>query len=334
MIAPAVTAAQLRELHLDSASADDRILGELITFQSRHDAEVRFVTADYGARIKAKGHGLTCVALPPELLRSDPDPRAREIRELRERVARYEAAWPTLKPFLAVGEQSESFVEFEYGSVPPSSENIESRVSRLSERYHVAARQGDGIEPEAWAGYDGRWREYIQEVRQYVAAYWTHKNRTFFLQFGAENISDLSANDVRLRLHLPDGFTVEDADGYEIPRSPKPPRRPETPIESIFRSMSNIGSLDLGVTFPSHLASIPKPRFHAPRIQKSNSYDIEFISARIPQGDTVTWDPVVLTYEDTVEPTSFTIDYWLTIGNGFGIAQGALHVVFKRRLGR
>ncbi len=94
---------------------------------------------------------------------------------------------------------------------------------------------------------------------------------------------------------------------------------------------ANMGSLNLGMTFPSYQRSLPKPRFSAPRIQKSNSYDIDFSNLRIPQGDAIMWDPIVLRYDDTVEPTSFTIDYWLTIGNGFGITQGAFHVVFKER---
>lgn len=329
-IAPAVPAAHLDELHLDPVSADDRILGELITFQRVHGVDVRFVTADYGARLKAKGHGLTCVVPSPDLRRNDPDPREQEVRDLRERIARYEAARPTLKPFLAVGDRRESFEQFEYVAVAPAGDSIEQYVARISERHHHAPRNGDRIEPKVWAEYDREWEAYLQHFREHVGAYWTYKNRTFFLQFGAENTSDVSANDVRLRLHLPDGFTVDDADGYKVPPLPKPPKRPLTPSE-ILIALKNMGSVNPVMTFPSYERSLPKPRFSAPRIQKSNSYDIDFSSLRIPQGDAVVWDPIVLRYDDTVEPTSFTIDYWLTIGNGFGITQGAFHVVFKER---
>jgi len=71
-LAPRVSVAQLQELQLDPESADDRILGELLAFQSAHDGDIRFVTADYGARVKAKGHGLTCIALAPELASMTP----------------------------------------------------------------------------------------------------------------------------------------------------------------------------------------------------------------------------------------------------------------------
>ena len=330
-IASSVSKAQLDQLHLDATSADDRILGELISFQRVHGVDVRLVTADYGARVKARAHGLTCIAPPPDLKRNDPDLRAKEIRELRERVARFESARPTLRPFLAIGDRRDAFEELLYQSVPPSADAIERHISRLSERHHHTPKQGDGIERDAWENYDRSWGEYLQQFRNYVAAYWKYKNRTFFLQVGAENMSDVSANNVRIRLHLPDGFDVADAHGYEQPRTPKPPTRPRTPYEMIFQSLTGLGSLDVGMTFRDYSRSIPAPRFYAPRIQKSNSYDIEFISPQVPQRDAVIWDPIVLTYDDAAEPTSFAIDYRVTIGNGFGVAEGALHVVFKQR---
>lgn len=283
-IAPAVPAAHLDELHLDPVSADDRILGELITFQRVHRVDVRFVTADYGARLKAKGHGLTCIAPSPDLRRNDPDPREQEVRDLRERIARYEAARPTLKPFIAIADRRESLEQFEYAAVAPSVDSIEQYVARISERHHHAPCNGDGIEPKVWAEYDREWEAYLQHLREHVGAYWTYKNRTFFLQFGAENTSDVSANDVQLRLHLPDGFTVKNADGYKVPPLPKPPKRPLTPSDILISALTNIGSVNLGITFPSYEQFLPKPRFSAPRIQKSNSYDIDFSSLRNPAG--------------------------------------------------
>ena len=330
-VAPTVSGAQLQELQLDPESADDRILGELLTFRSAHGADVRFVTADYGARIKAKGHGLICTVLTPELRLNDPDPRDQELRELRERLTRYEAARPTLKPFLAVGDLRDSFQKFRYQATPPSSDKIERAISRVFERHHHAPRQGDGIAWDAWSEYNREWDLYLQQARRYIGEYWTHKNRTFYLQFGAENTSDLSANDVRARFHLPDGFTVVDAEDYNAPRMSGPPKRPMTPNELLFQTLTNIGSLDLTPTFPSFATSLRPPRFSAPHIDKSSSYNITFSSAKIPQRDAVLWDPIVLKYDSAVEPRSFAIDCSITIGNGFGVSQEFLHVIFERR---
>jgi len=316
---------------LDPSSADDRILGELIAFERANDVSVNFVTADYGARLRAKGHDLRCLVLPHELRRDDQDERAQEIRQLRERIARYEAARPELRPFLAVGDKQESFEEFNYQAEPPSAAAIDSHIARLCERHRHSPKAGDGIDRDEWAKYDLSWDAYLEHAREYLAASWSYRNRTFFLQFGAENTSEVSANNVILRLHLPDGFAVADADGYKRPVLRKPPKRPQTVYEMIFGSAQGLGTFDLGMSFPSYAGPTPKLRLSAPRIEKTNSYDIEFDSFRIPQGDKIVWDPVVIIYDDAIEPSSFAIDHWLTIGNGFGIAKGSFNVVFTKR---
>jgi len=104
-----------------------------------------------------------------------------------------------------------------------------------------------------------------------------------------------------------------------------------TPNELLFQTLANISSLDLTPTFPSFATSLRPPRFSAPHIEKSNSYNIKFSSTTIPQRGAIFWDPIVLRYDNAVEPRSFAIDCSLTIGNGFGVSQEFLHVVFEAR---
>lgn len=99
---------------LDPNSTDDRIMGEVLNFQSEHPGlDVRLLTTDSDQVMSAKHVGIAFFSVPEHwYIGPEPDERDKRIEELRQRVAQLEEMEPKIeiavfdssrKPLDAVG---------------------------------------------------------------------------------------------------------------------------------------------------------------------------------------------------------------------------------------
>lgn len=322
-----VTSEALAEHGLSRDAADDCILAEVLSLLAiANGKDVVLVTEDIGMTVRAEAAGVK-VGAPPETYRlSNDDPREKEIRKLREENQKYQSARPKVEPFLIVGDEERMTITF---AVPTEEMPSETELLALTknENRHKAIRDMDGFRTaDEWQKYDDRWDNYLRRLREYWISAWRYKNRLFSLRFGIHNNSDVSASNVELYLHFPDGFELDD-DEHEAPEQPSRPKPPQSAWESLANMYENV--------YPSFTADLSRflPRdtnfISRISIKKTNSYDVCLDERSLSQSLKSYWNPLVLTYADDVVPTSFIVTYKLVVANGFGTKKGKFNIVFE-----
>jgi rRNA-processing protein FCF1 len=245
--------------------ADDQLIASAIELGEAYE-NVSIVSNDAGLGIKLRSRPVGLVRLPEELrLPSAEDAERKEIRDLRQQLARLQSRLPKLEVSFADGStliQMEriqrdvkdlpTLQEMKNRFQPMSLPQYRTRAGALSSMAAFALRQED-ID-----GYNAQREVYLSN---YVAFLEDHRcwqdrmGRLFDLNFSLRNIGSGPATNVDVDLKFPKGITfIQVGDWPKPPKEPKPPRRPERRFEDFLRGTDMLG--------PARLSPFTLPNVH------------------------------------------------------------------------
>jgi hypothetical protein len=313
--------------HLDPSSADDRLIASLIDFRAgREQSRILIATGDFGLKVKAKSLSITITCAPDEArLADEPDPRDRELRDLKDRMAKYAPPPPRLEPQFKNGQ-----AHYEHHMDPPEDRGarierglIETKKENPLEDLPAARKPRTGIdffvesptaaEQRGKAEHRNRralefYDEYCKYLGELLVPYEERARRTFRVEFQIRNSGDGDADDVHLKLIFPLGLKIYDA--ASLPKAPKAPTMWAEILEPF------VVEAKRGKEHEKGLASI-------------NGQEAVFHITRIKHGMThVELEPL---YVEVEAARPFAINYAINTASGSGDVEGELHVVVRQR---
>ncbi len=352
---PVTPSVDYAKLGLNPDWNDDVLIATVFQYKASHpDEVVILVTQDSGPRMTASHLGLNAVELPPEYrLPIEPDPLEAENRELARTIEKLQNALPRLIVCFAGSDEPESHARFFLRPPPGSMEDqiarkLDELRAKLPKQHPpeaippkekssmsvlqsqlVALSHIDPIAPEEYERYNQGVDTYLNAYGQYMRDTWELQaatRRSIRFEIEIRNTGTAPAGDVDVHLHFPDGFRLFSEDDLgEIPKEPRPPRRPRTRMQMMMDSIGRIPTFD----FPRPSL----PGFEMPtsfKIKRTGSYDVTDHFTRIKHGDNVILPEMFLTFDSYESASSFSCDYVIRPANLPEPITGQLHFVIER----
>ena len=356
-------AANWNALDLDEKVADDRIIAAALTQCLGDVDQVFLVTHDFGPELKCERHKLG-VLTPAEddRLTDLMGEQDKKVVELQSRLDILERKEPKLSLELAWEGQRGSHVEVVFRQPFPflvmSDEQIEERVkeeqtqllglipTELDKTTFADLKSGDAdlatalkLVPESEAR---RLRDSIPSYLESFRAY-LHASRPHYLRSKlTAKLSCILVNDgyapaegIEIALHIPDGPDVYDEDS--LPEEPSKPERPALPRTNHEMIGDRRRSLFPSLALPNYARMFEMPDFNirsvgpslAPRITKTNSYDLVHKWPDLRHHHEITFKPFCCSFPTVDAVQSFSIDYQIHARNLAEPVRNKLSVIFR-----
>ncbi len=324
---------------------DDQLLAAVLEATSKLASVPLLVSRDFALEVKAHARRITFLN-PQELaLPVEPDEDQLEIKRLEEELRLHASRSPKLK--LQFKDKSAFQV---FPIVPPreaDGDYIESRLRQIQLEVPPLARKEPSEAPPTgtlidflgkFSGpsliqidkYNQELESYFAEYRQFLIEKLQYRNlsrRTARIELFLSNEGTLPANNVHAHLHFPDGFKLLSHEKYPAPpQEPTPPSLPPTPLE-VIASLSSQGSLfvpDLNVP-----KLLEKRNVSLRRLERSNSYDVEFTVIKSRHGWQELLAPLYVVFDSFETAKSFEIDYQLYSDDTPRATAGKIRVVIE-----
>jgi len=329
-----------KKCNLDTSLNDDRILASILEFKKSNE-NVFIATADLGIRIKLKSLGIEHV-VPQENLKIDTvkDARDEKIKSLEDEIKKIKNSKPKLK-LLFKGE--EQFKIFQINNYRTPENYVQNKVIEVKTMYPYKTLEEEKIKNDAniFKGFFSPKQEYIdvynkdldkyfREYEKYIVKYEEYRVincKSCKLELSLINEGTFPANDVRIRLHFPDGMDL--IDKYEFPRKPI---APNVPVIFSGTSIFNLLSKDNLSSFVNVLGSSKNydtpnvSRFH---IKKSNSFEVKCQIKKLMHKSSVNLDDLFICYNSIENANSFSFEYFIIAENVPEEITGSLNVIIK-----
>ncbi|WP_172839872.1 PIN domain-containing protein [Variovorax paradoxus] len=235
--------------HLAREVQDDQIVASLIDLKSRLPSAPILCTADIGLRVKAKQRGFQLhVPLDSDRLAEEPDPKDKEISELRQELQQLKVKVPKLSATFVNGNLH---VTPDPVLVPPTPSSLE-RMKLLHQPMTAVKQNSSGsigdivrmfsVPSEAGVEhYNKRLHEFFNDYEKYLEKFetWSRTVRQFLLfDLKLTNSGTTPATHVDAIFTFPEGVQILRASKMpEAPRSPVAPERPK-------HALSPMGSVE------------------------------------------------------------------------------------------
>lgn len=324
---------------------DDWLVATVLDFCESHaGTTVLLITADLTLMVKARYYQIDTVQPPEERrLPNEPDAAEQKIRNLEDELRLYKSRVPDLAAHFGDGKDYRKFPIFP--PLPNTEQEIATGLKAIKEKYPLSQPEAklhpsgldmsnvfseqvmesikNAASMQGFESYDTRLKRWYQRYESYLredAAFKDRERRTITLNLILTNHGTCPAEDIHLTFHFPDGFDV-----YDEESQPEPPKEPAPPS-------SGYASASL---FPSIIrAEMPLPRFdnpHAPKIRKTNSYEVTFHRDRLKHDFEYPCRPLYLAFESFEAAQSFSFSYSIHAGNAPLSQEGKLHVIIDKQ---
>jgi PIN domain len=247
--------------HLAREVQDDQIVASLIDLKGRLPSAPILCTADMGLRVKAKLREFR-LHVPPdsERLAEEPDPKDKEISELRQELQKFRDKVPRLSAAFGDGNLH---VKPDPILVPPTPSGLES--VKLLHHPMTAAKQthpgsiGDLVKMLSTPSevtvehYNKQLEAFFTDYEKYLEKFeaWSCTvRRCFLFDLKLMNSGTTPATDVDAIFTFPEGVRILRAS--KIPEAPKMPTAPEVPKHAF----GPIGGIGFATQIP-HEGAIP-----------------------------------------------------------------------------
>ncbi len=339
---------------LDYRSQDDRLLASIIHFTSLNSgAAIVLITADFGLRVKARGHGIETMCLPEELkLPDEPDPNEKRIQQLERELLELKRVMPDLQ-LLFSGESSRLEVSLEppvtstrdeiereqkmirlkhkkWGEEPePKEETPQLRLAR------ALTQLPDFFRPskEAINRYNADLEKFYTEYDAWLtdkASVLNWEQRMVRLDLVLINKGTSPAEDIDLFFDFPDGFHLYTAN--DLPRRPAEPKPPEKPAGGIAGALSSSFPSSFGLGLHNlTLPSVGPRNVSSPRIRRTNSYEVNIHVKELKHNLLEGLPPLYVVFDSYENTPSFGIEYRILAANMPKPVSGQLHVIVRKR---
>lgn len=337
---------------------DDHLIAVLIQLQTEASpTPVVLLTRDTGLKLKARTQGVSVSALPDSALLPDEAlPSEKRIKELETQVRELQNARPKLRLAFSGGgsnfnlkfHRSELLSESDItdrvaeltnkhpkmDDTPRAAPNSDATRSSLYELFNAASSLA-AVDPQSVKRYNEDLDSFFTESEEYLrklADFRSWESRTAAISLILVNDGSSPADDVDIFLHFPDGFELFEEDDYEKePEAPKAPRKPRSIFEETTAGFSMPGLLSRNYFAPdlSGMARMPigPSNVSAPKIKRTNSYDVKVHVGRAKHGIEVALDVLYITFDPESGPRSFAIDYAIHASNLPKRVSGTLNVI-------
>jgi PIN domain len=348
---PTVESAVARGFNLQLG--DDRLVGTLLLYRDQHsDVPCRLVTSDLPLTVKATHYQIQ-VEPPAATFRlpSEPDVVERKNKQLEAELLRYKSREPVLdvqfgngkghsrfrigRPSEA-GSDSEATIQSSLSAAKAKcplidlrsqhdSEETRNGNSPFAEIAESIRKATEGLQVfgrQFYEDYNVRAKAYYRDYEKYLrdtVAFKTLGTTTIELNLILANTGTCPAEHVHVLLHFPDGFKL-----YDGGHTPEEPREPVVPSKEM--------NLFPNVSLLSSLPNIRVPQLcdrSAPRIRKTNSYEVTFEVENLQHGFIWTFTPLYVAFDSLESAKSFSIVYSIHAGNMIDEQTGELGVVIE-----
>lgn len=357
LIASEPRIADWHALDLDEKVPDDRIIAAALRQGLGDEYEVFFVTSDFGPELKCQQHGIKVLTLPddhrlPPLMGEDD----KKIAELTSRLAILDRKEPKLRLELEGegkrGSRLEVLLDRPLGmsdaQIEQAIKEEEARLLAMIPADLDTSKLGDkdfalGLN-RVPAQEAQRFRDavpaYLEQFRAFLSERRSNEIRaplTVKLACIIVNDGYAPAEGIDVDLHIPDGPEVCDDESF-----PKPPTRPQAPArprtnneimrvrqQEFAQSLLRLSTLP---TFEFPRLTMPDlgPSL-APRITKTNSYDVSYELDDLRHNLTVTFKPFYCIFHSVDAVRSFSMKYQIHARNLAIPVKGKLDLILEVR---
>jgi hypothetical protein len=293
--------------------------------------EIAVVTRDAGMTLKCRRYNIPVLEVPDEWRLPDRlDPQARQIRDLKARIAELESALPNLRLCFPDGK---NVLAVKLAPANLSTEaDIQKKVSdcrnsleqpfrdrRLLNKPNPAAI----ISTDVLGPTEADWADYKSQIDEYVPSFETYlKEETAFQEYLSRCI--------KLPFYLANAGNApaEDTDVLEegLRRKPLLPKAPARP-QRRFGLANFINRLPDSVYLPElQNMNFQLSNVSGFTVRKTNSEEVSGHVERIKQGTEIKIVDVYIIFPSIPEAKSFTIDYTLNSASLPANVTGELHV--------
>lgn len=310
------------KLGLNSASGDDRLLGDVITYahSAKGGVAVIVVSGDAGVRMRAQRFRIRAVE-PPEdaLLPQEPDSSTKKVRALEAQIDALREPLPVLSLGFCSGGKEATLCPF--ASAAECQADPQSEVERAKQQHPKQS-------PGAVAGvlglaatlglaeYNQALDEYYDQCRAFAAersAYLRSLSMWYPLRLEVHNVGGSPAKAVDVKLHFPGGFdVVEEADRPPSPAEPRAPKRGDYSGLGGLRSLGELArSFDIPVPRAMTSSNVCRPQ-----IRKTESWEVRIHVERVPhKQDPIPLSALYVVFETEADRHPFAVRFSLIAEN-------------------
>lgn len=221
---------------LDKEEQDDKLLATIIDYINTKETDIRLITNDLGPKLKCLSFGIETIPLPDKYeLKDEDDDLIKENNKLKEQINKYRLGIPKLKllfdndkSFITIKIKEFDFSEFAKNEVAKiESEHPYMEIPK-EETFHWALRH-PLINKESIEKYNSELAKFFLAYEDYLTECETYYRNVFFtetIKFKLFNEGAIPANDIDVKLHFPDGFTLNDCKPKNYAEKPRPPFKP------------------------------------------------------------------------------------------------------------
>src|SRR5208283_550373 len=237
---------------------DDWLIASAIELKSALASEesLFLVTNDLGLKMKAGPRGIEYVELADKYkLPSEDDPADKRIKELENQIRQLSSRMPILK---LTFQNDADHLEFVLHRPQKRPEDlIAEKMTELRSKYPKLASELktpspfglDSVDPDRIAAYNRELDGYFINFEKYLLdlePLFQRALRRAKIELKFVNDGTSPATDIDIEVHIPDGMEVlSEEDRLPTPPEPRPPERPQTPLEAMQELQSRIAGTRL-----------------------------------------------------------------------------------------
>ncbi len=329
--------------------SDDYLLASILKFrQENPEAEIVLITQDMGLEVKAHEHSIQVLELPEKLrLPEEMDQDEKYMKELEEKVRRYERRMPDLKlVFQGGGDRFRV-------SLPQTGVNQDVIRDNIRRGYPPLKKAGGYSGADLFRGtvvspgqideYNKRIETFYAEYEVYLQAldeYMQWRQRVIPLNIVLHNDGTCPAQSVDILMYLPDAGLklLQEDDLVEPPAEPEAPERPKTFSEMMTTVKGAIEEFGKGPYIsPEVMRSLRSPVFHPAQdnvsrlsIKKIKSYEVCDHVMEVKHKLSEDLEPLYILIDSLETARSLTIEYSIHANNVPDKVEGELHVIVEK----
>jgi hypothetical protein len=314
---------------LDRAINDDQLVASVLAYAREHETEPRVTSSDLGLQLKCMTFGLRIVDLPESAkLPDEPDPLEQKLHRTQQELNELKNRQPELEVVFAPDESV--FFSITLAQLPSACLSplavIKAEYPLLvdpprtpagvwvSPSAVMSAISMSSLSPEQRAAHNEKLRTFYRLHETYLCEHqaWREARCLLFpLSLILRNSGQGPANNIRLRLELPEGVEVFTKEPPSEPKAPKPPQLP-----------SHLLGLALGIgadrTYGTQVAPfLPKPSRVVPipregvSIVDDTGSVVTYRLTSLQHHSNLNFDQFFIRFKSRSEARSFSISYSL-----------------------
>lgn len=335
---------------LNTDLSDDWLLATILEYRDElPDENLALVTNDLGLKLKAAGHQVCCVGLVEQYkLPEEIDADQKRIQELEREVATYRQRIPDLKLLFSQPSEQTKHIKLQLEKKPLlTEEELVRKMNDARAPYPKKARpagysafhinmsmpttQDIDRYNDRLDGYFANYERYLRETNEAIDT----QARMFSFQVILLNNGSCPAEDIDIRLHLPDGLQVyEDADTpCKFPSEPKPPLGPMTLFEETMKNhaftLNNILSPNFAAINAFNAVTAGPAKISGPKIRRTNSFEVTYHVLELKHRCVADFDPLFAVFDSWETAKPLSLKYEILAGNVPEPVNGQLHIVIE-----